>query len=148
MRDQKGAALATVYLQAHAAAQNQFNRIKRALEEENCLVLPLKPPEPRATMAEIQAEAKQRRSLFAKCHGFLLLYSDRPLMDWPEEQLYDFIRERPRIKREFQHEPDPLVIDLVGDARPIAEAMGIDVVGWAEPSGAAPVKAWLQARAS
>jgi hypothetical protein len=61
----EGAALVTAYLQAHAAAQDQFNRVKRALEEEDCIVLPLKPPAPGAPMAEIQAESKQRRSLFA-----------------------------------------------------------------------------------
>jgi hypothetical protein len=61
---QEGAALLTAYLQAHVAAQNQFNRVKRALEDENCIVLPLKPPEPRAPMTEIQAENKYRRSVF------------------------------------------------------------------------------------
>jgi hypothetical protein len=77
-----------------------------------------------------------------------LLYSDGALQGWLQEQLFDFVHERPRIRREFHHDLDPLVIDLVGDARPIAEAMGIDVVGWTDLSGAAPVKAWLRTRPS
>jgi hypothetical protein len=69
-------------------------------------------------------------------------------VDWLGEQLFDFVRERTRVKREFQRELDPLVIDLVGDAQPIAGPMGIDVVGWNEPPKAAPVRAWLRARVS
>ncbi|MHA2314944.1 MAG: toll/interleukin-1 receptor domain-containing protein [Candidatus Hermodarchaeia archaeon] len=129
------------YMEVPAKALDEFDRWKKDIITDDCLLLPLKAPVG-DKMKQIRIERKYRQLVFGECKAVLLIYCIANQLKWLTDTIFNFLKDTAMIRRKGNQSPEAVVIDYVGEARILANIIGVKVISRKE--GSDPRTFWQQ----
>ena len=131
------------FMQVPAKALSEFEILKNEIYDSGCVLFPRKAPS-EGGISEISADRKSLRLIYPECHVVLMLYCMNDCLEWLSSTFFKYGSVVSHISRETDNIPEPLVVDFIGEAKDLAEEMGVPWISWEK--GSNPSELWSQVR--